>query len=76
MLTRNENNDFVLSVKSHEKGNPVVHLQIAWEETKQIRGDRNKYYRVKGTVLQNSTVFGLIQAYRKSMVGCTRRSVA
>lgn len=76
LLTRNENNDFVLSVKSHEKGNPVVHLQIAWEETKQIRGDRNKYYRVKGTVLQNSTVFGLIQAYRKSMVNALKQNTS
>lgn len=37
----------------------------------QIRGDRNYYYRIEKTVLQNRSVWGLIQSYQKSNVNDT-----
>lgn len=68
LLSRDDNSNFILSVKSKEKGNPVVHFTIEWLETRQVKGDRNNYYRVKGTLLQDHNIFGLIQQHRKSKV--------
>ncbi|VBB26558.1 unnamed protein product [Acanthocheilonema viteae] len=68
LLARGHNNKLRLSIKSHEPGNPAVHLPIEFCQTKQIRGDRNYYYRIEKTVLQNRSVWGLIQSYQKSNV--------
>uniref|UniRef100_A0A0R3RHK6 Protein kinase domain-containing protein n=1 Tax=Elaeophora elaphi TaxID=1147741 RepID=A0A0R3RHK6_9BILA len=68
LLARGHNNKLRLSIKSNEPGNPAVHLPIEFCQTKQIRGDRNYYYRIENTVLQNRSVWGLIQSYQKSSV--------
>ncbi|CAG9529644.1 unnamed protein product [Cercopithifilaria johnstoni] len=72
LLARGHNNKLRLSIKSHEPGNPAVHLPIEFCQTKQIRGDRNYYYRIEKTVWQNRSVWGLIQSYQKSSVDSLR----
>ncbi|EFO26057.1 hypothetical protein LOAG_02420 [Loa loa] len=80
LLARGHDNKLRLSVKSNEPGNPAVHFPIEFCQTKQIRGDRNYYYRIEKTVLQNRSVLGLIHSYQKSNVNSlkinTKRDVS
>ncbi|VDO11110.1 unnamed protein product [Brugia timori] len=68
LLARGHDNKLRLSVKSNEPGNPAIHFPIEFRQTKQIRGDRNYYYRIEKTVLQNRSVWRLIHSYQKSNV--------
>uniref|UniRef100_A0A915PRY1 Protein kinase domain-containing protein n=1 Tax=Setaria digitata TaxID=48799 RepID=A0A915PRY1_9BILA len=68
LLARGHDNKLRLSVKSNEPGYPAIHFPIEFCQTKQVRGDRNYYYRIEKTVLQNRSVWGLIHSYQKSNV--------
>ncbi|VDN03050.1 unnamed protein product [Thelazia callipaeda] len=64
LLARGHDNKLCLSIKSNEAGNPAVHLPIEFCQTKQVKGDRNYYYRIERTILQNRSVWGLIRSYQ------------
>ncbi|KAK0406938.1 hypothetical protein QR680_018901 [Steinernema hermaphroditum] len=67
LVSRDHSNKMRLSVKTNEPNNPIYHHPIEFTITRQVKNDRNYYYRLVGTVLQANSIWNLIDQYQKSI---------
>ncbi|TKR64294.1 hypothetical protein L596_024856 [Steinernema carpocapsae] len=75
LVSREHSNKMRLSIMTNEPGNPMSHHPIEFTLTRQVKHDRNFYYRIVGTVLQANSIWNLIEAYQKSQMNILRHNL-